>query len=399
MLRVAEHAERTDTGRQRRANEDAYFARAPLFAVADGMGGAQAGEVAAQAAVETLAQGLPDGSGSVEERLAAAAQTANEHIHELSVRDDERAGMGTTLTAVHVGEHELTVVHVGDSRLYRWREGELERLTTDHTLVEELVRQGRLTAEEAEGHPQRSIITRALGPEAAVHPDAFTVPARDGDVYLLCSDGLSSMVPDPEVAAVLEEAPDLAAAARTLVDAANAAGGRDNITVVLLRLAETGGPADVAAETTQVGTPALRAQDVRRALDEREAGAPAAKRRPGPPRPGRAAAAARRRRPRIGLGWILGAAAALIIATSAYLASQVVYFVGTGDDGFVTIYRGVPYELPFGIELYSPVYDSGVSNAQLTPAQRRTIAAHDLRSRQDADDLVRQLELGRLGGR
>ena len=177
MLRVSEHVERTDKGRQRKANEDAYFARSPLFAVADGMGGAQAGEVASGLAVEVLEEGLPDGPGSVEERLAERVREANRRINELSRADDQRAGMGTTLTAVYVGETELTVVHVGDSRLYRLRDGRFERLTDDHSLVEELVRQGRLTPQEADEHPQRSIITRALGPEAGVEPDSRTWPA------------------------------------------------------------------------------------------------------------------------------------------------------------------------------------------------------------------------------
>jgi protein phosphatase len=405
MLRVAEHVERTDTGRQRRANEDAYFARAPLFAIADGMGGAQAGEVASRTAVETLAGGLPREDGTLEQRLADLAQAANARIHALSVSDDERAGMGTTLTAAHVGEHEVTVVHVGDSRMYRWRDGVLERLTTDHTLVEELVRQGRLRPEEAEEHPQRSIITRALGPEEVVRPDTQTFAARDGDVYLICSDGLTGMVPEAGLAEVLAAAGPgrLADAARELVDRANEAGGRDNITVVLLRLEDVGGP--VAAEDrTQVGAAALRAEDVRRALEERTAEAPAAapataaavRREPRPP--AAPPAPRRRRRPRIGPGWVLAAFFAFILLAGGYLASQAVYFVGTGEDGFVTVYRGVPYEGPAGAELYTPVYVSGVSSAQLTAGQQRTIADHGLRSREDADDLVRQLELGRLGG-
>ena len=185
MLRVAEHFERTDTGRQRRANEDAFFARAPLFAVADGMGGAQAGEVASHLAVEVLEQGLPDGAGSVEERLRARVREANARINESAQADDARAGMGTTLTAAYVGEDELTVAHVGDSRLYRLRDGTFERLTDDHSLVEELVRQGKLTPEEADEHPQRSIITRALGRRGGRRGrQRARGPARDGDVYL-----------------------------------------------------------------------------------------------------------------------------------------------------------------------------------------------------------------------
>ena len=165
MLRAAETALKTDTGRQRRDNEDNAFARAPVFVVADGMGGAQAGEVASQIAIETFEQGLPD-SGSPEERLADRVREANHQIYERSRADRERAGMGTTLTAAYVDDTHVAIAHVGDSRAYLFRDGTLERLTQDHSLVEELVRQGKLTAEQAAEHPQRSIITRALGPEA-----------------------------------------------------------------------------------------------------------------------------------------------------------------------------------------------------------------------------------------
>jgi len=407
MLRVAEHVERTDTGRQRRTNEDAYVARSPLFAIADGMGGAQAGEVASQTAAAVFARGLPAGRGSVEERLAGAVQEANEQIHGLSVSSDELAGMGTTLTAAYVGEHDVTIVHVGDSRGYRWRDGRLERLTSDHSLVEELVRQGRLEPSEAEDHPQRSIITRALGPEAVVHPDARTFPARAGDVFLLCSDGLTDMVGEAAIAEAFAQASSLQAAARELVDRANAAGGRDNITVVLFRLEEVqvaGGPARAEDPATQVGSAALRAEDVRRALAEApppaaEAPRSVARREPVAPRPSAPPAGRRRRRRRVGMGWVVAACFLAILATGAYLASQTVYFVGSDADGFVSIYRGVPYALPAGLSLYHLDYVSGVSAAQLTPAQRRTITEHRLRSRRDSDDLVRQLELGTLSSR
>ena len=193
MLRVAEHYAITDTGRQRRANEDSMLARSPLFVVADGMGGAQAGEVASRLAVETFGEAGEDFSDP-EQALAARAQAANTRIHDLSHDDPAHAGMGTTMTAVYVGEEEVTVAHVGDSRAYCMRDGELLRLTDDHSLVDELIRQGRLTPEEAEEHPQRSIITRALGPEPSVEVDTRTFKARPGDVYLLCSDGLTSMI-------------------------------------------------------------------------------------------------------------------------------------------------------------------------------------------------------------
>src|SRR5271154_3988360 len=183
MIRVAEHVARTDTGHQRSTNEDAHLARAPVFVLADGMGGAQAGEVASQIAIAHFADGLPgEGSDSAEQRLTRAVQEANTEIHALSERDARRAGMGTTLTAAYVGPDEVTFAHVGDSRAYLLRDGELARVTEDHSLVEELLRQGRLTEEEAEEHPQRSIITRALGPEPDVEVDTFSIAAADGDV-------------------------------------------------------------------------------------------------------------------------------------------------------------------------------------------------------------------------
>ena len=201
-LRAADTASRTDTGRQRRDNEDSAFARAPLFVIADGMGGAQAGEVASRMAVEAFTDALPD-AGSHEERLAQRAQDANRQIYEMSRSAHERAGMGTTLTAVYVEEAGLAVAHVGDSRAYLYRHGELGRLTQDHTLVEELLRRGKLTEEQAAEHPQRSIITRALGVDPIVEVDTRTYAGRSGDVVLLCSDGLTSMISEQEIAEVL----------------------------------------------------------------------------------------------------------------------------------------------------------------------------------------------------
>src|SRR6266516_1202029 len=237
MLRVAEQYAVTDTGRQRRANEDALFARAPLFVVADGMGGAQAGEVASRIAVESFRPGL-ENSAQPERELAEIARAANARIHELSHSNAEQAGMGTTLTAVYVGEQEVAIAHVGDSRAYCLRDGELLRLTDDHSLVDELMRQGRLTPEEAVEHPQRSVITRALGPEGTVEVDTRSFHARAGDLFLLCSDGLTTMLAEDEIRALLLANPRLRDAGEWLIRAANEAGGRDNITVVLIRLEE-----------------------------------------------------------------------------------------------------------------------------------------------------------------
>jgi serine/threonine protein phosphatase PrpC len=405
MLRVAEHFERSDTGRQRRGNEDAYFARSPLFAVADGMGGAQAGEVASRLAVEVLEQGLPEGSGSIEERLRARVREANERINAVGQADDQRAGMGTTLTVAHVGEDELTVAHVGDSRLYRLRDGAFERLTDDHTLVDELVRQGKLTPEEADEHPQRSIITRALGPETGVEADSRTWPARAGDVYLICSDGLTSMVDEARVGELVASAGSLAAAGRALIEAANDAGGRDNITVVLFRLEEIGGAAPDAPDESQataehrpVGAVAAgTAVATPPSAPATPATEPVARRAPRPPRSGRPPR--RRRGLHVPVGPILVLFLVACVLLGGYYASQTVYFVGASNDGFVTVYRGLPYDLPAGVDLYSVNYESGVPVDELTGAQRHTIAAHKLRSKNDAQDLVRQLETGELAPR
>jgi protein phosphatase len=229
----------TDTGRKRRQNEDAFVCDPPLFAVADGMGGAQAGELAsrlAAAAIEEGSSGL-DGEAGV----AGIIRTANARIFERALQDPAVAGMGTTATVALVDElgGKLTLAHVGDSRAYRFRSGRLEQLTVDHSLVGELVRSGRLTEDEAAVHPHRSVITRALGTEAEVEVDTHSVELAPGDLVLICSDGLSAMVRDDEIVRVLDRTggdPHLAADA--LVRAANDAGGEDNVTVVLFELTE-----------------------------------------------------------------------------------------------------------------------------------------------------------------
>jgi PPM family protein phosphatase len=245
-VRIGRAAWLTDTGRRRVRNEDAYVFEPPLFAIADGMGGARAGEVAAGLA----AAALKDGRGTVsdEASLEARIAEANRQVWERSVADPRTAGMGTTVTVAFVDQPASRVVfgHVGDSRAYRLRGDELEQVTTDHSLVAELVESGVLTPEEAERHPQRSAITRAVGTERAIEADVFSLPGEMGDLFLLCSDGLTDMLSETEIADVLVAAErDPEAAARALVDAANAHGGEDNITVVLFELVE-GAPAAAA---------------------------------------------------------------------------------------------------------------------------------------------------------
>jgi protein phosphatase len=400
MLRVADYFSASDTGRQRRANEDSYLARTPVFVVADGMGGAQAGEVASRAAVELFAAGLPDGQESAEQLLASRVREANERIHSLSREDLRRAGMGTTLTAAYVGGDEVAFAHVGDSRAYVLRDGALQRLTEDHSLVDELRRQGKLTEEEAEDHPQRSIITRALGPEPEVEVDTLTHRARAGDVYLLCSDGLTSMVREQRVRDIILEAPNLDLAGRRLIEAANAAGGRDNITVVLFRLEEVGAaPAGIPDETTIIGVPPPSAEDAAAPASAPEAGpaSTAGPRRLVPRMPPAARQLRRRRRVPI---WarvaIVVALLVVVIGVGGWIASQTVYFVGTNKGGQITVFRGVPYELPLGLHLYQQNFVSGVTVAELSPLERRRLLNNKLRSHDDARDLVRRLELGEI---
>jgi PPM family protein phosphatase len=418
MLRAAETALRSDTGRQRRDNEDNAFARAPVFVVADGMGGAQAGEVASKIAIETFEKGLPD-SGSPEERLAGRVREANHQIHEISRTDRERAGMGTTLTAAYVDDTSVAIAHVGDSRAYLFREGTLERLTQDHSLVEELVRQKKLTPEQAAGHPQRSIITRALGPEASVEVDTWTYPVRAGDILLLCSDGLTTMISEKQVTEILSEADSLDGTADALIDAANDAGGRDNITVVLFRLEEVGegGESD---QPTMIGVPSPAttseledtAPDAEPDDSRGVAGSahtatatvarpkPRQRLEPMPPRPATELPPGDKRRVTRPVKFFAALVAILavlfLIGGGGYLATRQLYFIGTNQQGIVTVYRGLPYNLPAGIRLYETFYTSGVP-ASLVPADRRDgLLNNNLRSQSDATSLVMDLEMGKI---
>jgi protein phosphatase len=234
QLGVVEHAAKSDVGRERKGNEDSFLVRPPLFVVADGMGGAEAGEVASQTAVEVLEEAAA--AGELPDRLGGAVEAANARVHDMATEDPSRAGMGCTLTASFAAGGRLTIAHVGDSRLYRVRDGQLEQLTDDHSLVGGLVRLGQLTPAEAEQHPQRSVILRAVGVEPTVDVDVLHHELEPDDVYLACSDGLTSMVRDEVIAETIGMASPLAEAAEMLVDLANASGGRDNITVVLFRI-------------------------------------------------------------------------------------------------------------------------------------------------------------------
>jgi protein phosphatase len=238
-LRISQSSAASNTGRKRRHNEDAYVCDPPLFAVADGMGGAQAGEVASSLAANTLREGELATTPSGEPDLVSRIQNANLRVHERALSDSTASGMGTTMTvALLVPERGVIIGHVGDSRAYLFREDRLEQLTQDHSLVAELVRRGELSVEQAEVHPQRSVITRALGTEPEVEIDSFTVPVHDGDVFLLCSDGLTTMVDGDTIAGIVRRhRDDLQEASRILIRTANDRGGEDNITAVLFAIA------------------------------------------------------------------------------------------------------------------------------------------------------------------
>jgi PPM family protein phosphatase len=260
----------TNPGRKRRRNEDTFVCEPPLFAVADGMGGAQAGEVASAIAATALSGALGHGetvaAPETEQLVGRLIREANRRVHDRAAHDASVSGMGTTMTVALVGSDDLVAIgHVGDSRAYRLREGELEQLTDDHSLVAELVRRGELSPEEAEVHPQRSVITRALGTDPDVDVDVFSVPAQAGDVFLLCSDGLSTMVDGDTISEiVVRNRGDLESATRALIRAANDEGGEDNITAVLFEFAgapANGGPEPAAAVVPPPARPGADEED------------------------------------------------------------------------------------------------------------------------------------------
>ncbi len=405
MLRIVEESARSDTGRQRRTNEDAFFARAPVFAVADGMGGAQAGEIAASIAADSFER-RPVDAGSGEQMLREIAESANRKIWELAHKDPERSGMGTTLTAAVVGDEEISIAHVGDSRAYRIRDGQLTQLTRDHSLVEELKRQGTISEQEAENHPQRSIITRALGPEPDVEVDTQTHSVRNGDTFVLCSDGLTSMIPDEAIRETLASCPSLDKATASLIAQANEQGGRDNITVVAFRL---GAVEDEGAEDqhTMVGVKSPYADSEQAGLEDASdvsgavatGGGSAASEsgEAGPARGEQAAGPAQpaRRRRRLPLTVVALTVIVAAIIVGGLVGVRQVYFVGTDGNGLVSVYRGLPYDLPAGIKLYSEEYVSPVPAEDIRPFRRRRLLDHELRSRSDALDLVQTLEAQR----
>src|SRR6266511_494403 len=355
----------SDTGRKRRHNEDAFVCEPPLFAIADGMGGAQAGEVASGLAAAALQEHAGE-HGSSEKRVVALIQEANRLVYERSKEDAALSGMGTT----------LTLALVGDAR------------------VAELTRAGKLSEEEAETHPQRSVITRALGTDPNVDVDTFTLDTRDDDVFMLCSDGLTSMVEDEAIQEIVgKRRRNLERAARDLIKAANRSGGEDNITVIMFEISEAADRTleDVAAAEEEAeeeeeedtlsgleGVPVISPERLDEWAVDGDVPEPAAR----PPKP---------RRSRRRLYWLAAAVLVVVVIGLTVFGFSPSHFVGAQKDGHLAVYQGVPFDLG-GIHLYRTVYVSPVLAAQLTQPERRRLFDHDLRSYGSARDAVKTYE-------
>jgi serine/threonine protein phosphatase PrpC len=381
MSRLAQVASLTDTGRRRRHNEDAYVCEPPLFAVADGMGGAQAGELASNLAAAALRDEGSRGGG--EDRVDELIQEANRRVYERQTQDSSATGMGTTMTVALVEDGHVAIGHVGDSRAYLIRDQRLEQLTEDHSLVAELVRSGKLSPEEAEAHPQRSVITRALGTDPDVDVDTFSVETKPGDLFLLCSDGLTAMVDDETILSEVERnRGDLSAAAKALVKAANRGGGDDNITVVFFEIGEGGKTGDTAPMVT---LPPIEGDD-EATLDEGD-GVPAIRvEEPEPAQP---------RERHTGRGVLFALLALVLLVGICGFAAWGLWrshFVGAEPDGHVAVYQGVPWNIVGNVKLYRAVYVSPLLTAQLSQAERKKLFDHTLRTDDSARAAVRRYE-------
>jgi serine/threonine protein phosphatase PrpC len=397
---------RTDVGRVREGNEDSYMVHEPLYAVADGMGGHQGGEVASNLALQALEriaeEPAPDGDSAPQ--LAEVVREANRLVLQRASGDPALAGMGTTLTAVLAGTGgRVHVAHVGDSRAYLLRNGELTQLTRDQTVVQRLVDEGRITQQEAEIHPQRSILTNALGVDREIQVDEAAYELTPGDRLLLCSDGLSGMVPEDEIRRILREREDPQAACDALVEAANAAGGQDNITVVILDALEdqavpaaettlptaaagaepAGPPVSEAAEEASP-TPSEPAADVEADASEPSAG-------------GRyefAAPARARRRWLRTVAWLV--VALLVIGGGLYAVKRFFidsqYFVGVSG-GNVAIFRGIPAQ-PLGLDLATVERETELPAAEVSrfSAWQSLDLGITADSLQDAESIVSQMK-------
>lgn len=365
----------THTGLVRRSNEDALFASPPLFMVADGMGGARAGEVAAGEVAKAFKQFTPR-EAQPEQGLADLIVRVNRDIYQMAADAAEHRGMGTTVTAAVLTGNSVGIAHVGDSRAYLWRGGELTQLTDDHSLVGEMLKLGKISPADVKDHPQRSVITRALGVEQTVDVDTHSIALKGGDLFLLCSDGLHSMVSDHSIAAILARGADLDTTAGLLVEAANAGGGLDNVTVVLFS-PDGSLPAGAASGQGREAGPAADTGTLPAVKDA--AGAPAG---------------SRERKKRSWPGWagtipgritIVLLAAAVIIGGTLYATRQMYYL--DVENGHVAIYQGVPYSLG-PLPLHSLYLESQVGLDTLEPFEQERVARRELHTLNEAQKIL-----------
>ena len=366
---------RTDVGRVREGNEDSYLAEHPLFAIADGMGGHSAGEVASETAVKVISDGAAQVSFEDPRSLARLLNNANAAIYTKAQTDAALHGMGTTCTLVMAGEGSAYIAHVGDSRAYRLREGKIEQLTDDHTLVGRMVREGQISPEEAQHHPQRNVITNALGLDSNIAVDLREIEARPGDRLLLCSDGLSSMISDSDIVTAANAAEDPQQAAEALVELALEAGGEDNITVLVV---------DLGGEDTP---------------------APPPRRTDTSPGPSSAPPTTSHR----GRKWLGALLLLLLVLAAAYGAGNWAldnsYYLGVDESGRVTIYQGIPERIA-GFTLAEAVEPSTLSLEDLPPSRhallRQGMKVESLDEAQstvsDLSDLAREFQDQRAKG-
>jgi PPM family protein phosphatase len=394
----------TDAGKVRQNNEDALLvgegADETLFAVADGIGGFEAGEVASSIAIDVLKRLQPDAS------FEEAITEANRRILAAGRGDEKLSGMGTTVVAVRFGgtqaEPVAEVAHVGDSRAYLVREGEMRPVTEDHSLVAELVRNGDLTRAQAAEHPQKNLITRALGADEEVDVDTAVLPVEAGDRLLLCSDGLSDMVPEARISEIARESPDdPERTSRSLLSAALDAGGNDNITVVIVDVREqeeiekpaaregrgSGGTREMPT-VAPTGGPAPSGRTPDAAPSSRSRGAQARSRRQKP---------ARRKRRTGGFGRALGKlvrglaviVVVLVALTPAYLWGSSRYFFAF-EEGEVVAYRGLPYA-PLGVELNQEWQRPGLTESEIKEPYEEPVENHKLYTRDQAEKVLGDL--------
>jgi serine/threonine protein phosphatase PrpC len=388
----------THAGKVRANNEDALLVGEgrdeTLFVVADGIGGFEAGEVASRIAVDVLKELAPGAS------FEAAISEANRRILAAGRGDERLSGMGTTVVAVRFGgtrdEPVAQVAHVGDSRAYLLRGGSLRPVTEDHSLVAELVRSGDLTRDQAAEHPQKNLITRALGADEEVEVDTAVLPVEAGDRFLLCSDGLSDMIPETRVGEILAEAPgDPEKPARSLVSAALDAGGADNVTVIVVDVKAETAPQEERSGDTHEMPPVARSGDqaATRAPAKRSSRKEREPRAEARSRPSRQTKAARRKRRRSRFSsFVRGLAAVLVVVvalTPAYLWGSSRYFLSL-DEGEVVAYRGLPYA-PLGVELNEVWRRPGVEWSEVKTPYQGPIENHKLYTEGEIERVLQDL--------